>query len=220
MHKRSILFGLFLLLTAVTGCTIFPSSGVESCDGDGLLFSDDFSGERDCGWALYTEGGATVEIADGTLQISTSQQGQFWWTNTGQTFTDVIVVTQARQANGPDDNAYGLICRYQDSENFYIFLISGDGYYAIGKYQTGSVQVQYLTEGNQYIYSDVINQGIATNELRASCVGNELSLAVNGILLATVTDPTFVNGDVGVGVTTFQPGTAVVEFDNFSVLQP
>ncbi|MCB0035232.1 MAG: hypothetical protein KDE51_14470, partial [Anaerolineales bacterium] len=62
--------------------------------------------------------------------------------------------------------------------------------------------------------------GIATNEIRASCVGNQLSLAVNGIPLVTVTDPTFVNGDVGVGVTTFQPGTAVVEYDSFRVLQP
>ncbi len=222
MIKKSVRV-MLLSLAAVwllSACSIFPSPETDNCEGEGLLFVDDFSGEQSCGWAEYTDGGTTVGIEDGTLQISSSQQGQFWWTNPGREFSDVIIITQARQASGPDDNAYGVICRYQDRENFYIFLISGDGYYAIGKYQTGSSQVLYLTENGQYVYSDVINQGIATNEIRASCVGNQLSLAVNGIPLVTVTDPTFVNGDVGVGVTTFQPGTAVVEYDSFRVLQP
>ena len=103
---------------------------------------------------------------------------------------------------------------------FYVFLISGDGHYAIGKYQSGSPQVQYLSGEGQYAFSDVINQGESRNEIRASCVGNELSLSVNGVPLETVTDPTFVIGDIGLGASTFQPGTAVIEFDNLRVIAP
>jgi len=190
------------------------------CTGAGALFQDDFSGEPDCGWALYSRGGATTDLAEGALRISASQPGQIWWTNPGRDFEDSIVTVKARQVDGPNDNAYGVICRYQSPENFYIFLVSGDGYYAIGKYQSGSSQITYLSGEGQYRPSDAINQGQATNQIRASCVGNQLSLSVNGIPLETVTDTTFVNGDIGVGVSTLQPGTAVVEFDDMLVIGP
>jgi hypothetical protein len=171
---------------------------------------------------LYSQGGATAVIEDELLRLSTSQPGPIWWTNPGRNFDDVIVTVQARQAGGPDDNAFGLICRYQSAENFYVFLISGDGYYAIGKYQSGAEQIEYLTSDGQhaFIRSDAINQGVATNQIRVSCVGNELSLAVNGLPLVTVTDPTFVTGDIGLGVSAFELGTAVIEFDNVQVIAP
>lgn len=211
---------LTLTLLMVSGCNFLGPTGPEECNDGGTLLTDEFEGERDCGWIMYDKGGTVVEVADGALQMSSSQPGQFWWTNPGRNFSDVTITTQARQGGGPDDNAYGVICRYQNPENFYIFLISGDGYYAIGKYQTGSSSIQYLTGGGEYVYSDVINQGVATNNMRVSCVGNELSLTVNGIELDTVVDPTFVTGDVGLGVTTFQPGTAVVQFDSLTVREP
>jgi hypothetical protein len=47
---------------------------------------------------------------------------------------------------------------------------------------------------------------MATNQIRASCIGNELSLAVNGIPLINVTDSAFATGDVGLGVSTLAAG--------------
>lgn len=223
--SKPIRFGWFswltILLLALTACDLVPSGEPDACDDGGTLLTDEFTGEVLCGWAEYQEAtGVVVEIRDGQLQMSSSQAGQLWWTNPGRNFADTVITTTARQASGPNNNAYGVICRYQSPENFYIFLISGDGYYAIGKYQVGSDQIQYLSGGGQYQYSDVINQGVATNTIRASCAGNELSLSVNGILLDTVIDPTFVTGDVGLAVATFEPGTAVVQFDNITVIQP
>jgi hypothetical protein len=208
---------LFALL--LPACTLVNSEP-ETCDGEGILFEDEFDGERDCGWVTYSRAGATVQITDGALQISTSQPGQLWWSNPGQNFDDQIITAEARQVEGPNDNAYGLICRYQNEENFYLFLISGDGYYAIGKYQSGSAEVEYLTVDQQFQPSDAINQGNATNRIEASCIGNELSLAVNGLALVTVTDPTFVTGDIGVAASTLQPGTSLIEFDSIRVRLP
>ncbi|HID53552.1 MAG TPA: hypothetical protein EYP41_16160 [Anaerolineae bacterium] len=220
MRKISGLF-LFILFSTLflTACGLIGASP-DTCDGEGMLFKDDFNGDQDCGWRQYSQGGAVVEIADGVLSVSTSQPGQIWWTNPGREFDNVVITATARQVSGPDNNAYGVICRYQDENNFYIFLISGDGYYAIGKYQTGSDQITYLTDNGQYVFSDVINQGVATNLIRATCSGNQLSLSVNGIPLTTIEDPTFVRGDVGVGVSTLEPGAAVVHFDDFSVAVP
>ncbi|GJM41142.1 MAG: hypothetical protein DHS20C20_14240 [Ardenticatenaceae bacterium] len=213
-------FLLLVALLSLAACSIVSGPSTDACNENGALLRDDFSGEQACGWREYNQGGAVVEIAEGTLNISTSQTGQIWWTNVGRDFSDVIVTVQARQTSGPNNNAYGILCRYQDENNFYIFLISGDGYYAVGKYQAGEEQITYLTPNQEYVFSDLINQGVATNLLRASCVGNELSLSVNGLPLVTVTDNTFSGGDVGLGVSTLEPGTAVVQFDDLLVLAP
>lgn len=220
--KKSHFLQLLLLLAAALLLTACSIGGLEpdSCTDAGALFADKFDGTEECGWALYNRGGTVVNIQEESLRLSTSQPGQIWWTNPGRQFDDVIITVDARQVEGPNDNAFGVLCRYQSEENFYLFLISGDGYYMIGKYQTGSNQIQYLTGDGEFVASDVITQGMAINQIRASCIGDQLTLSVNGIQLDSVTDPTFVTGDVGVGASTFEPGTAVIEFDDFRVLAP
>ena len=212
----------FLLLFLLAGCDYLPftDQGPDSCDSPSALFEDDFSGEQNCGWVEYNRGGAVSAIEDGVLKISTSSPGEIWWTNPGRNFEDVVIDVEAKQISGPDDNAYGIICRYQDENNFYLFLISGDGYYAIGKYIGGENRVVYLTEDGQFQQSDRINQGAATNQIQAACVGSELSLIVNGEPLVTVSDTSFVSGDIGLAVSALQQGTIVVEFDDLLVTGP
>ncbi|MCA9924830.1 MAG: hypothetical protein KC419_23220 [Anaerolineales bacterium] len=212
---------LFLIsFSLLLGACSLGVSDEDVCREDGALFADKFDGTETCGWALYNRGGTVVSIEEEALRISTSQPGQIWWTNPGRQFDDVIVTVDARQLEGPNDNAFGIICRYQNEENFYLFLISSDGYYMIGKYQSGTTQIQYLSGNDEFVFSDVITQGAAVNQIRAGCVGNQLTLSVNGIQLDSVTDPTFVTGDVGLGLSTFEPGTAVIQFDDFRVLAP
>ena len=211
---------LILALLALAACGVAPESEPDTCDGPDFLFADDFSGEFDCGWALYDRGGGTAAIDNAAMQLIVGQPGQLWWTNPGRDFDDVVITAEARQVDGPNDNAYGIICRYQNEENFYAFMVSGDGYFAIGKYQTGSETVTYLTPDAQFQPSDAINVGVASNELRVSCIGNQLSMEVNGIPLLSVTDPTFVTGDIGLAAATLQQGTTIVEFDNVRVTIP
>lgn len=223
-HSATRPLALLLLLLVggimLAACRLPAAETADLCTGEGVLIADDFSGEEDCGWVLYNRGGAVAAVTGGVMQLTTSQVGSLWWTNPDRSFDDVVITVDAAQISGPDNNAYGVICRYQDPENFYLFLISGDGYYAIGKYQSGSEQVLYLTPNNEYQPSEAINRGAASNRLEVRCVGNELSLAINGMPQPAVTDPTFVVGDVGLGVSTLEAGTAVVEFDNFRVTSP
>ncbi len=215
---------LFCLLGAglagQVACVATADDVPDTCDGPDILFTDDFSGEQECGWATYAQGGGTATIDNAAMQLTVGQPGQLWWTNPGRDFDDVVITAEAREVDGPNDNAYGLICRYQNEENFYVFLVSGDGYFAIGKYQSGNENITYLTPDGQYQPSDAINVGVASNELRVSCIGNELSLEVNGIPLITVTDPTFVTGDIGLAASTLQPGITIIEFDNVVVTPP
>jgi hypothetical protein len=221
LPRRLIMKGSwgFVLLLALSACTL-QSNETNTCDQPGILFIDDFSDDQSCGWVTYNRGGGIAAIENGMMQITATQPGQIWWTNPGRNFTDVIISAEARQVSGPNDNAYGLICRYQNEDNFYVFLVSGDGYYAIAKYQSGVDSVIYLTEDQQFQPSDVINQGVGANKVEARCIGSELSLIVNDTPLVTVTDPTFVIGDIGLAASTLQPGATVIQFDNVQVTAP
>lgn len=221
---RRIIFylGVLALLPTLVACDTLPFAdpGPDACDSSGTLFEDGFNGEQNCGWLEYNRGGAVAAIEEGVFKISTSSPGEIWWTNPGRSFDNVAIDVTAKQVAGPDDNAFGVICRYQDEENFYLFLISGDGYYAIGKYQSGEDRVTYLTEDGQFAKSDRINQGAATNQMQVSCIDNELSLAVNGYPLLTVTDSEFASGDIGLAVSSLQQGTVEVDFDDLKVIGP
>ena len=222
MRKIIYCLSVIALLPMLAACDVLPfgDPGPDACDSGFALFEDDFGGEQDCGWLEYNRGGAVAAIEEGVLKISTSSPGEIWWTNPGRRYDDVVIDVTSTQVGGPDDNAYGIICRYQDEENFYLFLISGDGFYTIGKYQNGEDRITYLTEDGQFSQSDQINQGAATNQIQASCIGNELSLAVNGYPLLTVTDSDFAAGDIGVSVSALQQGTVEVNFDNLRVTSP
>ena len=211
---------IFPLLIAACDMLPFGNSEPDACDGNGFLFEDNFDGEQNCGWLEYNRGGAVAAIEDGALKITTSNPGEIWWTNPDRGFDDVIINVTTTQVSGPDDNAYGVICRYQDEENFYLFLISGDGYYEIGKYQSDGDRVTDLTQDGQFAQSDQRNQGAAANLMEVSCVGNELSLAVNGYSLLTVTDSEFAGGDIGLAVSALEQGTVEIDFDDLQVTSP
>jgi hypothetical protein len=227
MRLKTTVFAIVSAVLFLTACDSVPEvdipftdSGPDACDSGGTLFSDDFSGEQNCGWAEYNRGGAVVALEDGALNISTSSPGEIWWTNPTRNFEDVIINVNASQVSGVNDNAYGVICRYQNEQNFYMFLISGDGYYAIGKYSGTDVPVTYLTPDGQYQPSDLINQGNASNDIQASCIGNQLSLAVNGEPLLTVTDSDFSSGDIGLAASALQQGAVEISFDDLRVFTP
>jgi hypothetical protein len=220
--SRFFYLGLIGVLPWLVACDALPFGNTEpdTCDNGGTLFADSFDGEQDCGWVEYNRGGAVASIEDGVMSISTSSPGEIWWTNPIRSFDDVVIDVTATQIGGSSDNAYGIICRYQDEENFYLFLISGDGYYTIGKYQAGEDRVTYLTEDGQYIASEHINQDQATNDIQARCIGNDLSLSVNGMPLLTVVDSEFSTGDIGLAVSTLQQGTVEIAFDDLTVMAP
>jgi hypothetical protein len=68
--------------------------------------------------------------------------------------------------------------------------------------------------------SDKILKGDATNHIRADCVGDTLTLYVNGEKLAEAKDSDFTSGDVGLMAGTFDQVGVDIRFDNFVVSRP
>jgi hypothetical protein len=125
----------------------------------------------------------------------------------------VGIDVDATKAGGPDKNEFGVICRYQDANNYYRFMISSDGYAVITRIKDG--QRSYLS-ADKMQPSDAIHQGAATNHIRADCAGTTLTLEINQQKVASATDTSFSSGDVGLVAGTYETPGVNILFDNFS----
>ena len=154
----------------------------------------------------YDSGGYRILVRQPKLNV---------WSPAEKNFGDVRVEVDVLKLHGPDENRMGLICRYGGG-NYYFFVISNDGYYAIGKFIGG---MTLLLGQEQMLPSEAIQKD-TKNHLRADCVGNTLTFYVNFKQVATTKDSDFPTGDVGVLAGSFaEPGVDVL-FDDFVVIQP
>lgn len=211
-------FGLVMVglpAALALACSLSPVTGGGQ-PPEGVLFQDDFSNPSS-GWdSVRTDEGMT-DYDGGAYHIVVDKAQTDYWANPGRDFTDVRVEVDATKAAGPDDNDYGVICRYQDVDNFYAFLISSDGFYAITKIADGEYE---LLGTDSMLESDSIRQGGATNRIRADCIGTTLTLYVNGQQLTSIDDASYAKGDVGLIAGTFDEPGADIKFDNFVVREP
>jgi hypothetical protein len=215
IHRRSRIW--FSLLAVVPLAALQACSWLEvQAQPGAVLFQDDFS-RTSSGWDRYRDSVYRSDYQDGSFRFEILAADTDAWANPGLDFGDVRIEVDALKVDGPDDNRYGILCRYQDPLNFYFFLISSDGYAGIGLRQDGQ---STLLSADTMLPRDAVLQGSAVNHLRADCVGNELRLLVNGFSVAEAQASEWARGDVGLLTGTgAQPGV-VIDFDNFSVLQP
>jgi hypothetical protein len=217
--KKSFLIICLVLSLTLSGCQLFNSSaGInESATSGTLLFSDDFTSNTHS-WG--TEGKNIGEISfvyDG-LDLKVDTPNSLLWTVAQDQFKDSQVEVDAVLLNGPTNDAFGVVCRFKDNDNFYGFLVSHDGYYGIFRMQDGSMTLANGQSG--LTYSEAIRQGGVVNHIQAVCQGNTLRLKVNGTLLAEIQDDAFTQGQVGLIVGTYETAGVEVFFDNLLVYQP
>ncbi len=209
--KTKIYLVIFSLSIFLAGCHPEPIP----LSGD-TLFEDDFSTHENQWVSLANDGGVMGYDAEG-FRFFIRDAGVNYWTTPGLSFSDTRTDVDMLQYAGPVENRIGLICRYQNDQNFYFFVISADGYYAIGKYKAGE---QVLLGQDAMLYSSAIKTGLDINHLQAECSGNTLGFFVNDVPVALVVDTDFTEGDVGLLAGTFDAGELDILFDNFVVRQP
>jgi len=212
---KSRIFAFIALLAMVALSCGIPSTSTSSK----TLFKDDFS-NTGSGWDSVSDSSGVTDYYNGAYRIEVLTDGLSIWANPSKSFpSDVRVEVDATKNGGPDDNAFGVICRYQDNDNFYRFYVTSDGYIGIVKRQGGSATVISSADGKLQKV-DGINQGAATNHIRGDCIGSTLTLYVNGTQVATATDTSFTSGDVGLIAQAFSTGGVDILFDNFTVTAP
>ena len=208
---------MLLALAAVSLACAVGGGGDENVELDsGILFQDDFS-DVDSGWDRASSENAVTDYQNGAYHIAITANNYGAWTNPYRAFTDVSVEVDSVLIAGSEDNAFGIICRYTDINNFYMGMISSDGYY--GFFQRIEGELEFLNMESMQA-SDAINLDGANNTLRLDCVGNTLTLYVNGEFLGETFDSRLGSGDVGLYAKTFDVASTDVQFDNFVVSEP
>ncbi len=183
-----------------------------------VLYSDDFSVET------YSGDDGTAGTENGVYVIRST--GDLWqWGKSNSEFENVVIEADVTMIAGPaNDNAgFGVLCRLTEREDTsvdgYMLAISGDGYYSIR-----SIAASNMSALVDWTYSDAINQGNTTNKIRATCSGSDLTLEVNGELVAsasTIADGS-PSGSIAFTAISFETDEPFAEahFDNLIVSQP
>lgn len=179
-----------------------------------LPWDDDFSTPGV--WQTESDSAAQVTVQDGEMRVYVAAPNQLAWAFAGHEFSDFVLTVEATQVAGPDDNEYGVLARMEDTDHFYRFSISGDGYYMVSKYDGET----WTPLSGDWAFSDAIQTGEATNMLQVICQGKVLTFLVNGVQLAQMEDADYTHGDVGLYAGSFfEPGVEV-HFDNLRVEEP
>ncbi len=206
---------LAILLTACAVATT-PPPGTP-----GVIFHDDFSDPLS-GWDRQAGGDITTDYRDGRYLIAVEPVGIEVWAQPGLDLADARVEVEAAHAGGPINNSFGLLCRYTregDRNSFYFFLISSDGYYAVGKAVRD--QRTFLNPARDFEpLAALAEDPLATHHLSATCQGDQLSFEVDGALVLRVQDAELRRGDLGLTAGTFDEGGVQIAFDNLVVRRP
>lgn len=210
---KKLFFVALIVLIALPGCSIIK----DFLPDPNVLVKDDFSSDS-YGWYVGKDAESDFRLENGSYIIENNLDNQMFWSNAGISAADVIIDVDITFVESPQEADAGVICRYQDLDNFYYFTIGNDGYYSVTKvYQ----DEEYLVGMDEMLYSDFINTDGMTNHVQASCIGNTFTLKVNGQTLVTGTDTDLPGaGDIALLNYTYDEPNLTIAFDNLVVTKP
>jgi hypothetical protein len=200
--------------TPTTSPTSTPSPEPRLTPTREILFQDNFQATQ--GWYTYESDRYRMEYSSGKYHIYNNILSAAITSYRTQNYADIYLEVEAARVSGPPNGYFGLICRLQDDNNYYALVIGSDGSYGIVRMTGGSVQ--FISPPPRPL--EVIRGGFMLNRIGASCVGDKLTLFVNGEKVVEVSDSSYSSGFIGLVVgTTSVPGLEV-SFDNFFAKKP
>jgi len=131
-------------------------------------------------------------------------------------YTDVQIDVSVEN-RGNNNNNINLICRYSEA-GWYEIAIANNGLYWFWAFDTNISNYTQLANGG----SNKIKQGKDTNLYTMICNDNNISLLINGFETKVFTDTKlgFGEGQVGVGLSSFDPTPVEVGFDWITISEP
>lgn len=188
----------------------YSGTSISSQPAGELLYTENFDSTQN-GWDDYTtESSAAGTLNQGVYRILVNNTEWEAFGNPYRSFDDGVDVSiDAAVVQGQAENGFGVICGYQDIDNFFALLVGTQGYAEI---------VRYTADGREML---IDARGIATNpasnRVRATCGQNELVLYVNGVEALRTTHADLRGGDVGLIAGSFGVTPVEVHFDNLEV---
>jgi hypothetical protein len=214
MTPRLLTFYFLLLALFLSSCSSPTVPVVSPANPGEILYQEEFESNT-TGWDRVSNDNGIMDYDGGGYRMLVQRAGYNIWSTPEKDFNDTRVEVDVFRLRGPSENRMGLMCRYQNGD-YYFFVISNDGFYAIGKYIGG----QTLLLGQTEMQSTEFIEKDAVNHLRADCIGDTLTFYINYNEVASVQDSDFPNGDVGLLTGAFSEAGVDVLYDHFVVMQP
>lgn len=155
-----------------------------------ILYENDFS-MREISNEYFDDISSMSYSDDGGYIIMIKKVNSYSGLNFPISASDVRVEINADQLSGSDKDFYGLVCRVSD-DNFYLFTISENGFFEIGKSINGWTTSLKSSQVSTVTWREKMNNIVG------ECHGPYLRLIVNKKLVAQVEDNSFSSGDVGI----------------------
>jgi hypothetical protein len=214
-------------------------------EDDEILYATSFDGDSMAEWSQDERSAFSTHVTDGVLRITSSINSTLYSLLRPyfDRFDISVQTTIVAGDFGNNNNSFGVIFRMTNPQNYYVFYISGDGYYRVQR-----VVGNRHRDVSTWHPSDAIQQGVgAVNHLRVIGYGEQFQFYVNDTLLelcipndashtstihpltgeclegtwqTTLTDSSHAAGQIGVVVFGDDVGTLsdgqemMVEFDN------
>ncbi len=232
-HKVQLLILIFLFSGLLVSCAdlqwmadevksfVLPTEIPHS--EEEIPFLHETFAQWDSGWDQFENEIGVAHYGTDIYAIEVRQPNQFLWSNPGiESPQNVRIKALIEKISGDNDDFYGVMCRYQNEDNFYAFLISSDGYAGIFKRVNGG-ELQPVS-GATMLPSDAVSKGLGENYIEADCVGSHLALWVNGFEVQVVKEETFTPensrpGDIGVIAGTFSATSSEIHFKELEVFE-
>ncbi len=212
---------LILLTLFLSGCSAFNKGKVSQDmlpwkEPGQIIYQDNFSDDT-TGWEEVSKVYELKGYSTSGYMISINQPGSRTISTTGLSFSNTLTDVSVQKITGSKESQFGLICRYQDKFNYYAFVISADGYAGIVRTIDGRGE---LLGSDQLLRVEGINLDDGINTMTAACVDENLRLVVNDETILRAKDTTFINGDVGLFLETFEAGNSTVVFSDLIIVKP
>lgn len=216
--------GLLLLfnLAGVFGSNPQPAPAKVEIDGNEdatgpadareILLVDDFSSAAQSSLGSGSDPETRYRFTEGVYQIEVLPADMLAWSRIDGQYRNAQIEFDARLINGPPETGVGLIFRYQDADNFYLFTVSGDGFYNLEMISDGRWQTLI-----DWTATPAIQPSGQINRLSVTMIEDHITLAINGVVVDETVEPHFTAGAAALAITTFEDGTATAMFDNLRI---
>jgi hypothetical protein len=184
-----------------------------------VLFQTDFASEQetvDAGWYLGDQGVYGWAWSPNMLTGSAAIGPYFTTTAPGFETRDGYEIQVQAQPTGNGDAEYGVLFRADGNyNNYYVFLITTDGRYALWKY----VNNDWVATIIPYTASEHIHTGNVANSLDLLVAGTQIGIIINGFPEASVSDVTLpIGGYAGLFVRSSEKTAAKVGFSQLKII--
>ncbi len=188
-------------------------SGTGGSVGEGqILFQDNFDNPVSSALPTSEDNDSRYAYEQGRYVIEVKQPELLVWSLIDGTYRNVTIEASYITPRNTSNVAAGLIFHYQDEDNFYLFSVSNDGYYALELLQNNQWTTLIDWTKHQAIDPE-------RNRIKVELRNDKIVLYVNNKQIDQTRDPTFTDGNVALAVTSFDKGGAVVGFEEITISQ-